>query len=77
VPISEERKIYRVGKSSLAITLPRNWLKYFGLIAGDTVEITGDGDLTIHPLKKQKLLSPIDAATPNVPDPEKGSSGGP
>jgi len=54
MPIFEERTIYRVGKSSLAITLPQNWLKYFGLGAGDTVEITGNGDLTIHPRNRQK-----------------------
>ncbi len=53
MPIREERTIYRVEKSSLAITLPQNWLKYFGLTAGDTVEIMGDGDLTIHPLKRR------------------------
>lgn len=54
MPIFEERMIYRVGKSSLAITLPQNWLKYFGLTAGDTVEITGNGDLTIRPRKRQE-----------------------
>jgi antitoxin component of MazEF toxin-antitoxin module len=53
MPILEKRMIYRVGKSSLAITLPQNWLKYFGLTAGDTVEITGNGDLTIRPHKGQ------------------------
>ncbi len=53
MPIFEERMIYRVGKSSLAITLPQNWLKYFGLTAGDTVEITGNGDLTIRPHKRR------------------------
>jgi len=54
MPIFEERTIYKVGKSSLAITLPQNWLKYFGLGAGDTVEITGNGDLTIHHRNKQE-----------------------
>ena len=54
MPIFEERMIYRVGKSSLAITLPQNWLKYYGLGAGDTVEITGNGDLTIRSRKRQK-----------------------
>ena len=53
MPILEERMIYRVGKSSLVITLPQNWLKYFGLGPGDTVEITGNGDLTIRPLKRR------------------------
>ena len=54
MPIFEERTIYRVGKSSLAITLPQNWLKYFGLGAGDIVEITGNGDLTIHPHERHE-----------------------
>lgn len=53
MPISEERMIYRVGKSSLAITLPQNWLRYFGLSAGDTVELTGNGDLKIHPTNRR------------------------
>ena len=53
MPIFEERMIYRVGKSSSVIILPQNWLKYFGLTAGDTVEITGNGDLTIRPHKGQ------------------------
>lgn len=53
MPIFEERTIYRVGKSSLVITLPRNWLKYFKLGPGDTVEITGNGDLTIHPRDRE------------------------
>jgi len=54
MPILEERMIYRVGRSSLAITLPQNWLKYFGLTAGDTVEVTGNGDLTISPRKRSE-----------------------
>jgi antitoxin component of MazEF toxin-antitoxin module len=52
MPILKERMIYRVGKSSLAVTLPQNWLKYLGLTAGDTVEVTGNGDLTIRPRKR-------------------------
>lgn len=31
MPSLEERKIFKVGKSSLVITLPRGWLTYFGL----------------------------------------------
>jgi phosphate uptake regulator len=53
MPIFEERMIYRVGRSSLAITLPRNWLNYFGLKAGDIVAITANGELIIHPGKRQ------------------------
>lgn len=53
MPILEERMIYRVGKPSLAITLPREWLKYYGLEPGDMVEITANGELTICLLKRQ------------------------
>lgn len=53
MPILEERMIYRVGKSSLAITLPRGWLKYYRLEPGDMVEITANGELTIRPLKRR------------------------
>ena len=54
MPIFEERMIYKVGKSSLVVTLPRNWLKYFGLKPGDKVEITANGELTIRPGKRQE-----------------------
>lgn len=54
MPIFEERMIFHVGKSSLVVTLPLNWLRYFGLAAGDTVEITGNGDLRISPGKKRR-----------------------
>ena len=53
MPILEERMIYKVGKSSLAITLPRGWLRYLGLQPGDKVEIEVNGELTIRPLKRQ------------------------
>jgi len=58
MPIFEERMIYRVGKSSLAITLPQNWLRYFGLKPGDKVEITANGELTIRPVKRQSRQQP-------------------
>lgn len=67
MPILEERMIYRVGKSSLAITLPRGWLKYFGLKPGDKVEITANGELTIHPLKN-KTTQQKENRLPENPD---------
>jgi len=54
MPILEERMVYRVGKSSLAITLPQSWLRYFGLKPGDKVEVIGNGELTIRPRKRQE-----------------------
>lgn len=63
MPIFEHRMIYHVGKSSLAITLPQNWLSYFGLTAGDMVEISGNGNLTIRPLKRQAPVNSGKAVT--------------
>jgi antitoxin component of MazEF toxin-antitoxin module len=60
MPIAEERTIYKVGKSSLVITLPQNWLRYFGLVAGDTVKLTGNGELRIRPNVRQKHDRPKD-----------------
>ena len=60
MPSLEERTIYKVGKSSMVITLPRRWLKYFGLKAGDSVELTINGDLTIRPCKGQENVKEAD-----------------
>jgi AbrB family looped-hinge helix DNA binding protein len=54
MPIIEERKIYRSSKSSLAITLPREWLKYLKLKAGDKVEVEANDELIIRPKKRRK-----------------------
>ena len=33
MPILEQRMIYKVGRSSVAITLPPGWLRYFVITA--------------------------------------------
>lgn len=48
MPIIEYRRVYAAGRS-LAITLPRAWLAYFGIKAGDEVQIVGNGELVIRP----------------------------
>lgn len=60
MPSIEERKIYKVGKSSMVITLPRGWLNYFGLKAGDSVVVTINGDLTIRPHQGQQNIQGVD-----------------
>lgn len=54
MPILEERRIYQSGKSSVAITLPRGWVRYLRLQPGDKVEVEADGELIIRPLKGQR-----------------------
>ena len=50
MPLLEKRKIYAAG-SSLAVTLPKGWLNYFGIKAGDEVEIVANGNLVIRPIR--------------------------
>ena len=46
MPIKVERILFRVGEGSLAVTLPKAWVTYSRLKAGDTVEvIVNDGVL--------------------------------
>ena len=39
MPIKVERILFRVGESSLAVTLPKAWVVYNQLNPGDTVDI--------------------------------------
>jgi len=47
MPIPEERPLFKTGES-LAVTLPRVWIKHFHLRAGDRVEIVVDEELVIR-----------------------------
>ena len=47
MPIMVERKLFATG-DSLAITLPRDWIKNFNLKSGDSLEIVLDEELKIR-----------------------------
>jgi hypothetical protein len=51
MPQIYNRKIIRIGKTSLGIILPKAWLRYYSLQAGNQVEIVSNGHVTINPLK--------------------------
>jgi antitoxin component of MazEF toxin-antitoxin module len=42
------RHILRVGNSSLAVALPKGWVDYYGLQAGDVVEVTANSKIVIR-----------------------------
>lgn len=48
MPILEHRRIYAAGRS-LAITLPKAWLAYFDIKAGDFVQVVAEKELIIRP----------------------------
>ena len=44
----EERTVSRVGSGSLMVTLPRGWLRFHHLKAGDKVDVISGRDLRIR-----------------------------
>ena len=48
MPIKVERILFRVGEASLAVTLPKAWVVYNQLKAGDLVEIVVNDGVTVH-----------------------------
>jgi antitoxin component of MazEF toxin-antitoxin module len=48
MPILTERRIVRFGENSLAVTLPKAWVKYFRLKQGDRVEVIANNELIIR-----------------------------
>ncbi|MBT0160225.1 AbrB/MazE/SpoVT family DNA-binding domain-containing protein [Candidatus Bathyarchaeota archaeon A05DMB-2] len=52
MPQQENRKIIRIGKTSLGVILPRAWLRFFSLSAGDEVEVVSNGHIIVKPVLK-------------------------
>ena len=52
MPQRENRKIIKIGNTSLGVILPKAWLRYFSLNAGDEIEIVSNGHIVIKPLVK-------------------------
>ena len=48
MPIKVERILFRIGEGSLAVTLPKAWVIYNRLKAGDRVEVIVNDGVTIH-----------------------------
>jgi antitoxin component of MazEF toxin-antitoxin module len=55
MPQKENRKIVRIGKTSLGVILPKAWLRYYRLEASDEVEIISNGHIHVKPVPKPKL----------------------
>jgi AbrB family looped-hinge helix DNA binding protein len=52
MPVIFERKLFKIGEGGIAVTLPKAWINYYGLQAGDKVEVLADNDkLIIQPSK--------------------------
>jgi len=54
MPHKNERKLIPIGKSSLAIVLPKPWLRYYGLKKKDALRVISNGSIIIEAPKKRK-----------------------
>ena len=63
MPLWEKRRIFAAG-GSLAVTLPRGWLDYFGVKAGDRVEIVANGALVIRPIRSPEAEGMLQVQVP-------------
>ena len=56
MPIQVERILFRVGEGSLAVTLPKAWVTYNRLKAGDTVEVIVDDGVLVRIKEKPEAI---------------------
>jgi antitoxin component of MazEF toxin-antitoxin module len=47
MPILVERSLFKIG-DSMAVTLPKGWVRYYRLRPGDLVEITANDEIVIR-----------------------------
>jgi len=59
MPITESRPLFKTG-DSLAVTLPKSWIRYFKLKAGDRVEIVVDEDIVVR-VKDRLVMKNLDS----------------
>ncbi len=53
MPTIEERKVIKGGSSSCLICLPKPWVRYNKIKAGDKLEVITNGELTIRLITKE------------------------
>jgi AbrB family looped-hinge helix DNA binding protein len=54
MPTLQLRSVIDMGQGSYVITLPKPWLRYFGIRPGDKLEIETNGELIVRIPKRKK-----------------------
>ena len=52
MPTLTERSVIDMRQGSYIITLPKAWVRYFGIKPGDKLQVIANGDLIIRPHQK-------------------------
>jgi bifunctional DNA-binding transcriptional regulator/antitoxin component of YhaV-PrlF toxin-antitoxin module len=61
MPTLTLRKLIKFGEGGLVITVPKGWIRYYGLKPGQRLEVIANGELTVRPEKgitKPKNVQP-------------------
>jgi len=53
MPAITYRKLIKFGKGRAVITVPKGWMRYYGLRAGDKSEVTANGELVAGPVTEK------------------------
>lgn len=53
MPTLTERSVINMGQGSFVMTLPKAWVRYFGIKPGDKLEIITNDDLIVRPKKRK------------------------
>jgi len=52
-----KRTLIRTGNGALVVVVPRPWTRYYGLKAGDKLEVIANGELIIRPEKERLSIT--------------------
>ena len=55
------RKLIRFGDGGLVINVPKAWARYYGLKAGDCLQVIADGELVIRVWKPETKQEATDS----------------
>ena len=65
MPTKTYRKLIKFGKSGFVITVPIGWVRYYGLKAGDKLEMVVNGELLICLKRGGRDINEINALFQN------------
>ena len=54
MPTLTFRKLIKFGENGVVVTIPKGWQRYYGLKAGDRLEVIANEELIIRPVIKSK-----------------------
>ena len=57
MPTLTTRKLIKFGDNGIVITVSTGWARYYGLKAGDILEVIADEELIVRPERKSRITN--------------------